>query len=246
MIIFPAIDIKNGKCVRLEQGDFNKEKVFSENPAEIAKNFEKLGAQYIHLVDLDGALGGELKNKEVISKIIEAVNIPLELGGGIRNLERIEELIDLGISRVILGTIAIENPKIVEQAIKKFGSDKIVVGIDAKKDMVAIKGWVEISTTKTLDLVKQMEKIGVKTIIYTDIAKDGMLEGVNIEEIVKITKNSSINVVASGGVASIEDIKQLKKLNNPQIEGVITGKAIYEKRLDLKEAIEIGQRIDKR
>lgn len=241
MIIFPAIDIKNGRCVRLEQGDFNKEKVFSENPAEVAQNFEKLGAEYIHLVDLDGALDGELKNKKVISEIIEAVNIPLELGGGIRNLERIEELIDLGISRVILGTAAVKNPKLVEKAIEKFGSDKIVIGIDAKKDMVAIKGWVEISKIETLDLVKKMEKIGVKTIIYTDIAKDGMLEGVNIEEIVKITENSSINVVASGGVSSIEDIKELKKLNNSQIEGIITGKAIYEKRLDLKKAIEVSR-----
>ncbi|OQY07815.1 MAG: 1-(5-phosphoribosyl)-5-[(5-phosphoribosylamino)methylideneamino]imidazole-4-carboxamide isomerase [Fusobacteriia bacterium 4572_132] len=238
MIIFPAIDIKNGKCVRLEQGDFNKEKVFSENPADVAKNFEKLGAKYIHLVDLDGALDGKLKNKEVISEIRKVVKIPLELGGGIRSIERIEELINLGINRVILGTAAVKNPKLVEEAIKRFGSDKIVIGIDAKKDMVAIKGWVEISKIKTLDLVNKMEKIGVKTIIYTDIAKDGMLEGVNIEEIIKITESSSINVVASGGVSSIEDIKELKELNNPQIEGVITGKAIYEKRLDLKEAIE--------
>ncbi|MGM0508385.1 MAG: 1-(5-phosphoribosyl)-5-[(5-phosphoribosylamino)methylideneamino]imidazole-4-carboxamide isomerase [Fusobacteriota bacterium] len=242
MIIFPAIDIKNGKCVRLEKGDFNKEKVFSENPVEIAKKFQNAGAEYIHIVDLDGALKGKSQNQEVIQEIKKSVNIKLELGGGIRKLEHIEKWLDLGIDRVILGTVAIKNPELVGKAVKKFGSDKIVVGIDSKKGMVAIKGWVEVSEKKTLDLVKEMEDLGVQTIIYTDIDKDGMLEGISLDHIKEIIENSSINIVVSGGVSSIEDIKILKKLNNSKIEGVITGKAIYENKLDLNEAIKLTKK----
>lgn len=237
MIIFPAIDLKDGKCVRLKQGKFDEVTVFSENPGEMAKEFERKGAEFIHLVDLDGALEGELKNKEAIEAVVKAVNIPVELGGGIRDIDRIEKLLELGLNRVILGTIAVKNPELVKEAVEKFGAEKIVVGIDAKNGMVAIKGWVEITEKKAIDLVKEMQDMGVKTIIYTDIAKDGMLEGVNLEETKYLLENANVNIVASGGVSNMEDIKKLKEIDNGRLEGVISGKAIYEGSLDLVEAI---------
>lgn len=239
MIVFPAIDIKDGKCVRLTQGEFDKVKVFSDKPYEMAQNWEKSGAKYIHLVDLDGALEGELKNRDTIKEILKNITIPAQIGGGIRNIERIKELLDLGISRVILGTAAIKNPEMVKEAVEKFGADKIVVGIDAKNGKVAIKGWVEVTEKDAVELAIEMKALGVERIIYTDIAKDGMLTGINITELKNIAVKSGIKVIASGGVSSIEDIKLVKENEVLGIEGVITGKAIYEGKLDLYEALKL-------
>lgn len=239
MIIFPAIDIKDGKCVRLTQGDFDKVKIFSDKPYEMAQNWEKAGAKYIHLVDLDGALDGELKNRDTIKEILNKISIPAQIGGGIRNIERIQELLDLGISRVILGTAAIKNPEMVKEAVAKFGADKIVIGIDAKNGKVAIKGWVEVTEKDGVELAIEMKKIGIERIIYTDIAKDGMMSGINIDELRNIAIKSGLKVVASGGVSSIDDIKIVKENESIGIEGVITGKAIYEGKLDLYEALKL-------
>jgi phosphoribosylformimino-5-aminoimidazole carboxamide ribotide isomerase len=241
MIIFPAIDLKNGKCVRLEQGKFDNVKVFNEDPVAVAKEFEAKGAEYIHLVDLDGAVEGELVNRDVIEKIVKSVKIPCELGGGIRNIERMEELLNLGLARVILGTIAIKNPEITKEAVAKFGGEKVVIGIDAKKGKVAINGWLDVTEKDVVELIKEMESIGVKTVIYTDIEKDGMMQGISLDSVKRILEQTDINMVVSGGVTSIEDINHLVELKNSKIEGVITGKAIYEGKLNLEEAIRVAR-----
>lgn len=241
MIIFPAIDLKSGKCVRLEQGKFDNVKVFNEDPVAVAKEFEAKGAEYIHLVDLDGAVEGELVNRDVIEKIVKSVKIPCELGGGIRNIERIEELLNLGLARVILGTIAIKNPELTKEAVSKFGGEKVVIGIDAKKGKVAINGWLDVTEKDVVELIKEMESIGVKTVIYTDIEKDGMMQGISLDSVKRILEQTDINMVVSGGVTSIEDINHLVELKNSKIEGVITGKAIYEGKLDLAEAIRVAK-----
>ena len=241
MIIFPAIDLKNGKCVRLEQGKFDNVKVFNEDPVAVAKEFEAKGAEYIHLVDLDGAVEGELVNRDVIEKIVKSVKIPCELGGGIRNIERMEELLNLGLARVILGTIAIKNPEITKEAVAKFGGEKVVIGIDAKKGKVAINGWLDVTEKDVVELIKEMESIGVKTVIYTDIEKDGMMQGISLDSVKRILEQTDINMVVSGGVTSVEDINHLVDLKNSKIEGVITGKAIYEGKLNLEEAIRVAK-----
>ena len=241
MIIFPAIDLKSGKCVRLEQGKFDNVKVFNEDPIAVAKEFEAKGAEYIHLVDLDGAVEGELVNRDVIENIVKSVKIPCELGGGIRTIERIEELLNLGLARVILGTIAIKNPELTKEAVSKFGGEKVVIGIDAKKGKVAINGWLDVTEKDVVELIKEMESIGVKTVIYTDIEKDGMMQGISLDSVKRILEQTDINMVVSGGVTSIEDINHLVELNNSKIEGVITGKAIYEGKLDLAEAIRVAK-----
>lgn len=241
MIIFPAIDLKSGKCVRLEQGKFDNVKVFNEDPVAVAKEFEAKGAEYIHLVDLDGAVEGELVNRDVIENIVKSVKIPCELGGGIRTIERIEELLNLGLARVILGTIAIKNPELTKEAVSKFGGEKVVIGIDAKKGKVAINGWLDVTEKDVVELIKEMESIGVKTVIYTDIEKDGMMQGISLDSVKRILEQTDINMVVSGGVTSIEDINHLVELKNSKIEGVITGKAIYEGKLDLAEAIRVAK-----
>jgi phosphoribosylformimino-5-aminoimidazole carboxamide ribotide isomerase len=241
MIIFPAIDLKNGKCVRLEQGKFDNVKVFNEDPVAVAKEFEAKGAEYIHLVDLDGAVEGELVNRTVIENIVKSVKIPCELGGGIRTIERIEELLNLGLARVILGTIAIKNPELTKEAVAKFGGEKVVIGIDAKKGKVAINGWLDVTEKDVVELIKEMESIGVKTVIYTDIEKDGMMQGISLDSVKRILEQTDINMVVSGGVTSIEDINHLVELKNSKIEGVITGKAIYEGKLNLEEAIRVAK-----
>lgn len=241
MVIFPAIDLKNGKCVRLQQGKFDNVKVFNEDPVSVAKEFEAKGAEYIHLVDLDGAVEGELVNRSVIENIVKSVKIPCELGGGIRTIERIEELLNLGLARVILGTIAIKNPELTKEAVAKFGGEKVVIGIDAKKGKVAINGWLDVTEKDVVELIKEMESIGVKTVIYTDIEKDGMMQGISLDSVKRILEQTDINMVVSGGVTSIEDINHLVELKNSKIEGVITGKAIYEGKLDLVEAIRVAK-----
>ncbi|MBQ6005542.1 MAG: 1-(5-phosphoribosyl)-5-[Selenomonadaceae bacterium] len=237
MIIFPAIDLRGGKCVRLIQGDFDKETVYSDDPQATALKWQNLGAKFLHVVDLDGARAGSPQNIDAIKKILAAIKIPIEVGGGIRTLNDAEKLLNLGVRRVILGSVAVENISLVEAAAKKFG-DKIVVGIDARNGFVATHGWEKSSAVKADELAKKIVAAGVKTIIYTDISKDGMLSGVNAETFAELQKFSGAEIIASGGVKSIEDIRALKAA---KISGVIVGKAIYTGALDLKSAIEIAE-----
>ncbi|WP_434304683.1 1-(5-phosphoribosyl)-5-[(5-phosphoribosylamino)methylideneamino]imidazole-4-carboxamide isomerase [Clostridium botulinum] len=235
MIILPAIDLKEGKCVRLYQGDFKASNVVAEDPIEVALKFKEDGAEYIHIVDLDGALTGEIKNLSIISSIIKTINIPVELGGGIRNLNTIDMLIDAGIKRLILGTAALNNRELVEEAVKKY-DEKISIGIDAKNEKVAINGWLNVSSTNYIDFAKEMEKIGVRNIIFTDISKDGTLKGPNLNQLKKLNESVSCNIIASGGIKDIEDLKVIKEMD---IYGAIVGKAIYSGNIDLNEAIKI-------
>lgn len=233
MIILPAIDLRDGKCVRLYKGDFDKSEVVAESALETALSFKEAGAEYIHMVDLDGALKGKGVNYSIVSEVIEKVNIPVELGGGIRDIETIDYLINIGVSRVILGTAALNNPEFVKTAVKKYG-DRIAVGIDAKDGYVAVDGWINVSKVNYVDFAKEMENIGVKTIIFTDISKDGTLQGPNLEQLSNIQQSVSCNIIASGGIKDIEDLKVINKMG---IYGAITGKAIYSGNIDLKEAI---------
>ena len=239
MIIFPAIDLRGGKCVRLFKGDFSRETIFSDNPSAVAVKWEEMGAQYLHVVDLDGALQGETKNREAIRSILGAVHIPMELGGGLRSLESIERALTGGIQRVILGSAAVENPSLVQEACHRFG-DRIVVAIDARDGIVATQGWESSGNVSALDFAKQMADYGVKTVIYTDISRDGTLSGLNLEGAIKLSKVSGLRVVASGGVRSLEDIRAVKAHETDGIEGVIVGQAIYSGRLDLKKALRIA------
>ena len=240
MRIYPAIDIRGGKCVRLLKGDFEKETTFSDAPEEMAKKWEAMGAEYLHLVDLDGALAGMSKNLDTVKKILTAVDIPCELGGGIRSMENIKEVLDTGVERVILGSVAVKNPALVKEACAKYG-ERIVVGIDAKDGMVAVDGWGVSSDVKVTELAKKMKAVGVKTIIYTDILRDGTLEGVNVEATARLAKESGVKIVASGGVRSEADIRALLPHEREGIEGVIVGKSIYMGTLDLAAALAISR-----
>lgn len=236
MVIFPAIDIRGGKCVRLFKGDFAQETVFSDKPEEMAAKWEAQGGKFLHLVDLDGALAGRSVNLDVVKKIVETVNIPVELGGGIRTMENIDEVLALGVQRVILGSVAVKNPALVKEACQKYG-DRVVVGIDAKDGIVAVDGWGVSGDVEVTVLAKEMAKAGVRTIIYTDISRDGTLAGVNVEATARLARESGVKVVASGGVKSMEDIRALLPYEKDGIEGVIVGKSIYTGSLDLQEAI---------
>lgn len=236
MIILPAIDIIDGKPVRLYQGDYEKKEIVADDIFETAKSFENMGAEYLHLVDLDGAKSGSNENHELVIKIANMLKIPVELGGGIRSFETIKYLIDNGVSRVILGTIAIEDEQLLKKAIESYG-EKIAVGIDCKDGKVYGRGWFAGSDLDYIDFAKRMEKVGVKNIIVTDISKDGTLEGPNIEMLKKLKEEVNINITASGGICDIENIKDLMKID---LYGAITGKAIYAETLSLEEAIRVS------
>jgi phosphoribosylformimino-5-aminoimidazole carboxamide ribotide isomerase len=236
MLIIPAIDLKEGKCVRLEQGLMDKATVYSDDPATTARHWESQGAEILHVVDLDGAFAGVPKNLDAIKAIRAAIKIPIEVGGGIRDMATIKTLVTIGIDRIILGTAAIENPAFVQEACNAFPG-KIIVGIDAKDGMVAIKGWAEVTKVQAIDLAKQMQEYGVIAVIYTDIKRDGMLSGPNIEATQALAKALHIPVIASGGVHTMKDIENLLRIRYSGVSGVITGKAIYSGSLDLKEAI---------
>jgi phosphoribosylformimino-5-aminoimidazole carboxamide ribotide isomerase len=236
VIIFPAIDLRKGRCVRLIRGDVRDETVYSENPVDVAKHWQSRGAQWLHVVDLDGALEGTPRNQEHIFAIVKAVKIPVQVGGGIRDFETAKKLLDKGVRRVILGTSAAQDEKFLKRALEKFG-DKVVVGIDAKDGYVAVKGWVEKSKLKAVVFAKKMQDLGVKTIIYTDIAKDGMLQGPNLEAVTQMAKALKIPVIASGGVSTLKDIERLRKLESKGVIGAIVGKALYAGNLDLKDVI---------
>lgn len=235
MEIFPAIDLKQGRCVRLYQGEFQKETVMNENPVAQALLFEKLGARTLHIVDLDGAVAGQSMNLSVIENICKAVRIPVQVGGGIRSLETIERLLSVGVEKVILGTAALYDCSFLEEAVRLYG-ENIIVGIDAKNGYVATRGWLDVSEISYIELAKKMENIGVQTIVFTDIAKDGTLEGPNFEQLQLLQKAVDIRIVASGGVCSLQDVQKLKNMN---VYGVIIGKALYEKTIDLEEALQV-------
>lgn len=243
MTIFPAIDLRGGKCVRLFKGDFDQETVFSDQPAEVAQQWQAQGAQFLHLVDLDGARAGHSENLATVRKILAAVTIPVELGGGIRTLENIDEVLALGVRRVILGSVAVRDPELVAAACAKYG-DRIVVGIDAKDGIVAVDGWGVSGDVDVITLAKRMKQAGVRTIIYTDISRDGTLAGVNVEATAKLARESGVHVVASGGVRDVGDIEALKSYEKDGIEGVIVGKSIYTGSLSLPEALAIAAEVN--
>lgn len=237
MIIYPAIDVKDGRCVRLSQGRFSDVTVYSDKPVDVALKWEEAGAGYLHVVDLDGARTGQPVNTGVISEMAVKLGIPVQLGGGIRTIEMIEILLCKGIQRVILGTSAVSNPELVKTALKTF-ENNVVIGIDAKDGMVAIEGWAKTSNFTAVGFARKMEDLGAKTIIYTDISRDGMLEGPNLKAMEEMAKAVNMEVIASGGVGKIEDIKNLKEIG---VAGVIVGKALYTGDVDLKQAIEIAR-----
>ncbi|ARD47306.1 1-(5-phosphoribosyl)-5-[(5-phosphoribosylamino)methylideneamino]imidazole-4-carboxamide isomerase [Sporosarcina sp. P37] len=233
MILFPAIDIRGGKCVRLIQGDYAQEIIYNDSPTDMAQEWQSQGAEYIHVVDLDGAKTGDSANKKAIEAIAKAVSIPVQVGGGIRSMEIVDSHIASGVARVIIGTAAIQNPEFLKEAVKKYG-DQIAVSIDARNGLVATDGWTETSDVKAVDLLQDLAKIGVKTVVYTDIMKDGMLQGPNFEELNIMNEASSIDIIASGGVSTEEDIEKLAADN---LYGAIIGKALYEGKLSLKKLL---------
>jgi len=233
MIIYPAIDLKDGKCVRLYKGDMKQATIFNDSPTSQAQIFQNQGFKFLHIVDLDGAIAGNSANEKSVKEILENISIPAQLGGGIRSLAAIEKWLILGLRRVILGTVALQNPNLIKEAAKKF-PNQIVVGIDAKNGMVATDGWVKDSSTSIIDLAKSFEDAGVAAIIYTDINRDGTGEGVDFERTKALAKNVSIPIIASGGVGSIDDVR---KINTLGIEGLIIGRALYDKKIKTSDLL---------
>ncbi|HKC53669.1 MAG TPA: 1-(5-phosphoribosyl)-5-[(5-phosphoribosylamino)methylideneamino]imidazole-4-carboxamide isomerase [Burkholderiales bacterium] len=237
MLIIPAIDIKDGRCVRLKQGKMSEATVYSEDPAMVAKHWKAEGARRLHLVDLNGAAAGKPKNESVIRAILQALgdSPPVQLGGGIRDLDTIEHYLDLGVGYIIIGTAAVKNPGFLQDACTAF-SGHIIVALDAKDGKVAVEGWSKMTGHDVVDLAKKFQDYGVEAIIYTDIGRDGMLTGVNVDATLKLARELRVPVIASGGLTSVEDIKALCKIESEGINGVITGRAIYQGRLDFKKA----------
>jgi phosphoribosylformimino-5-aminoimidazole carboxamide ribotide isomerase len=238
MLIIPAVDIKDGKCVRLEQGKMERETIFSEHPEQMAIQWERKGAKKIHIVDLDGAVSGRPVNTKIIQRITESISIPVELGGGIRSLDAIEEYISLGIADVIVGSAAYNYPDLVRKACKRFPG-RIIVGIDARDGRVAVQGWTESTGVSAIDLAKVFEGVGVTALIYTDIARDGMKSGPNIESIRSFASATALPVIAAGGVSSLKDIEELLLLQADGVSGIIIGRALYDGSIELDKAIEM-------
>ncbi len=240
MNLYPAIDLKDGNCVRLLRGEMDAATVFNTDPADQARAFQSVGFERLHLVDLNGAFEGKPVNASAVESILAATELPTQLGGGIRDIETIEQWLEKGLSRVILGTIALRDPGIVKQACKLFPGH-IAVGIDARNGQVAVEGWAETSSTTALDLARKFEDAGVEAIIYTDIDRDGALQGVNVDATRDLAAAISIPVIASGGVASLEDIRNLRAVEESGIEGVIIGRALYDGRIDPAEALKLAR-----
>ena len=233
MIIYPAIDMKNQSCVRLTQGDYEKMTVYETSPVKVAKNWESKGAEILHLVDLDGARNGERVNEPVVREILKNVGIPLQIGGGIRDTNGVKTFLDLGVSQVIIGTAALKNPSWIREIIETFGKS-IVVSIDAINGFIATDGWESVSKVKALDYIKELESYGLNRIVYTDIQKDGMLSGPNFQMYEELLQSVSLEVIASGGITTLDDIKKLKAMG---LYGAIIGKALYDGALDLEEVL---------
>ena len=236
MILFPAIDLKDGQCVRLKLGDMAQATVFNDNPAAQAKSFEDQGFEYLHVVDLNGAFAGESVNGAAVEAILKAVKFPVQLGGGIRTIAHIESWLARGLSRVILGTIAVRDPALVREAAKKFPG-KVAVGIDARDGKVAVEGWAETSELTAIELGQRFEGAGVAAIIYTDIDRDGILKGINWPSTLELAQAVNIPVIASGGLASIDDIRTMVEPQYRILEGAISGRALYDGRIDSREAL---------
>ena len=240
MLIIPAVDILDGNAVRLTQGDYQKQKKYSMFPEEMALKWQDAGAQYLHVVDLDGAKKGALANIFTIKRIVDAINIPIEVGGGVRKMSDIENLLDIGVERVIIGSAAVDDPTFVMEAAENFG-EQVIVGIDARDGVVVVHGWSDSGEMQATELAARIGDYGISTIIYTDIARDGMLQGIDAAQVAEIAEHSGIDVIASGGVTSLDDIKNLKEHENAGIVGAIIGKALYENKIDLTEALKIAE-----
>lgn len=241
MMVIPAIDLKAGKCVRLKQGQMSKETVYSDSPAEMAAIWFNQGAERLHLVDLDGAVGGKPANRDAIRDILRSVPIPVELGGGIRNMATVDTYMELGVSWVILGTAAIKDPAFVAEACTAFPG-RIILAVDAKNGFVAVEGWTESTTLSAQSLAKKFDNLGISAIVYTDIERDGMSVGPNLTATGEFARNVRMPVIASGGISGIEDVRKIKHLADSGVIGMITGRALYEGKLNLKEAIETARR----
>jgi phosphoribosylformimino-5-aminoimidazole carboxamide ribotide isomerase len=238
VILFPAIDLKEGLAVRLEQGDMARDTVFHRDPAAQARAFEAQGFKYLHIVDLDGAFAGKPVNAAAVDRILESISIPVQLGGGVRDMATVEAWLGKGVDRVIIGTAAVSNPALVIDSAKNFPG-RVAVGLDARDGKVAVKGWAEISELSALDIARRFEDAGVSAIIYTDIARDGLLKGINWDATIALAEAISIPVIASGGLASIEDIKAMLEPRAKKLEGAIAGRALYDGRLDVAEALRL-------
>jgi phosphoribosylformimino-5-aminoimidazole carboxamide ribotide isomerase len=238
VILFPAIDLKDGLCVRLQQGDMARATVFNRDPAAQAHEFEREGFRHLHIVDLDGAFAGKPMNGAAVERILETVGLCVQLGGGIRSMATIEGWLEKGVNRVIIGTAAVRDPTLVKEAAKKFPR-RVAVGLDARDGKVAVEGWAETSELSALDIAKRFEDAGVAAIIYTDVARDGMLKGLNLDATIALADAISIPVIASGGLASIDDVKQLTEPRAQKLEGAIVGRALYDGRLDAAEALKL-------
>lgn len=233
MEVIPAIDLKEGRCVRLFQGDFDKETVFSTDPAAVARRWQDAGAPRIHVVDLDGAASGQPRNAEAVAQILQSVDIPIQLGGGVRNMETLKNWLVRGVRRVVLGTAAVEDPDFLVQACARFG-DAVIAGVDARDGKVAASGWTRTTEVDAISFIARLGELGVRRIVYTDIATDGMLKGPNLESVRQITSRTPLPIIASGGVSTIQDLLSLNSLG---VEGAIVGRALYTGDLDLREAI---------
>jgi len=240
MIFFPAIDLKDGQCVRLLRGEMDQATVFNDDPGAQARAFVNQGCQWIHVVDLNGAFEGRPVNADAVDAILDDVRVPIELGGGIRDMETIRFWLDKGVRRVILGTVALRDPDLVIEACKKYPG-RIAVGVDAKDGMVAVEGWAEVSDISAIDLAKKFEDAGVAAIIFTDIARDGLMQGPNTDSTLELARAISTPVIASGGVSSMEDLKDLKARGGDILEGVISGRAVYDGQIDVREAVDLLQ-----
>ena len=237
MIIFPAIDIRHGQCVRLQQGRADAETIYFKDPVAIARHWESQGAAWLHLVDLDGAMSNSGQNREIAKRIFSTLSIPVQFGGGVRSLEILAELIEAGASRVILGTAAVENGRFLKESLDRY-EDRIVIGIDARNGMVATKGWKQVESIDAISFAKDLSQLGARRTVYTDISKDGMLTGPNLEATRLMIEQSGLRVIASGGVSCLEDLRHLKQLEPLGLEGVIVGKALYEQKFTLGDALE--------
>jgi phosphoribosylformimino-5-aminoimidazole carboxamide ribotide isomerase len=241
MIIIPAIDLKNGKCVRLSQGEMHRETVYSDNPVETALKWQQLGAERLHIVDLDGAISGEPHNREAIRRIRASVEMHIEIGGGIRDMDTVADYLDSGIDSVILGTAAIKDPELRHTACERYPG-RIIIGIDARDGLVSVQGWTEDTATTAIDFARQLDESSVAAIVFTDISRDGMLTGPNIESTVELARSIKIPVIASGGLSSLDDIRRLLKVKQHGIMGAITGRALYTGDLDLGECIALTKK----
>lgn len=239
MLVIPAIDLKNGSCVRLVQGRQTDVTVYDEDPIEVARQFARAGAQMIHVVDLDGAFkGGGSPNRAVLKKIVATVDVAVEFGGGVRSIDDVQELCDAGVARVVLGTVAVESPELLNNLVARY-SEKICVGIDARDGEVMTRGWESGTRTTAIDLARSVVAAGVQRIIYTDIARDGMLTGPNIEQTLAVARAANVHVTASGGVSSLDDIERLRDAGEKLLDSVIVGKALYEQKFKLEDAIKL-------